>query len=133
MNPQNKSHQGTLTKTAVLKCPKKIIIMADYSSVAYAWDFKTRVMIAPIKDYFPNDPQIAAIDRGLLKWCDWFDRNVDPIKDNTQFPWKDFHKQGITMAKKLARIVNKNGVEIYYQLPFEDPKGKGSKPKKIVG
>ena len=133
MHPQNKSHQGALTKIPVFKCPKKITIMADYSSVAYAWDFKTGVMIAPVKDYFPNDPQIAAIEKDLLKWCDWFDRDVDPIKENAHFPWKNFHKQGITMAKKLAKIVSKYGVGIYYKLPFEDPKSRDSKPKRIIG
>lgn len=118
-------------KEGIEKCPQKIIIMADYSADAYAWDFKTRVMITPLLDYFPNNLQIAALEEDLLKWCEWFDRDVDPFEDNIQFPWKDFHEQGITLAKKLAKIVNQHGVEVYYQLPFEDPKGKDSKPQRI--
>jgi len=113
------------------KCPQKIIIMADYSADAYAWDFETGVMITPLLDYFPNDLQLAAIELDLTKWCEWFDRDVDPFTDNKQFPWNDFHKQGRALAQELAKIMSQHGIEVYYQLPFEDPKGKDSEPQRI--
>ena len=114
------------------KCPQKIIIMADYSADAYAWDFKTGEMITPLQDYFPDNPQISVIEEDLLKWCEWFDRDVDPFEENIQFPWQDFHKQGMALAKQLGKVLSQYDIEVYYQLPFEDPNGKDSKPVKVV-
>ena len=113
------------------KCPQKIIIMADYSADSYAWDFETGELITPISDYFLNNSQIIELEQDLSKWCEWFDQEIDPFEDNSSFPWKEFHAEGLMLARKLANILSKEGIEIYYQIPYEDPGSKDSEPQRV--
>jgi len=115
------------------KCPSKILIMPDLCADAYAWSLEDHLCIAPLKDYYPKNLELKKIDEELSKWCDWFNKDIDvrPGNKNLNFPWKAFHEQGMNLAKRLAQVMQAHDVEVYYQLPWEDPNGEDAKPFKI--
>lgn len=110
--------------------PKKIVIMPDYAPDAYAWDYETDDLITPIYDYFPANPDLIKIEEKLSSWVDWFDRGTS-TGDNSNFPWDDFHKQGLDLAKQLAHILKAYDIEVYYWKPYEDSDGKKHRPVKV--
>ena len=97
----------------------KIRIMADYSD-AYAWD-QNGVCIA-LAPNFPDQREVAAIERELDAWAGDFAISED---NDPNFPWEEFHARGLALATRLHNAVPEAiGIEICYQGPYEDPKGK---------
>jgi hypothetical protein len=97
----------------------KIRIMADYGD-AYAWD-QDGVNIG-LSYNFENLPEIAAIEEELIRWSGdfWEAEDNDP-----DFPWEDFHKRGVDLTARLHEAIPRTmNIEISYQRPYEDPKGK---------
>jgi len=113
--------------------PKKILIMPDFAPDAYAWDYEEGAgdLITPLVDYFPDNLELKEIEGELSKWCDWFNRDFDIKADDSNFPWEKFHRQGLDLAKRLARNLAQFNIEVYYQYPHEDLNRKGSKPVKV--
>ena len=114
------------------KCPQKILIMADYAPDAYAWDYATSDCLGPINEYLPANSELSQLDDELSKWCDWFDKSCTFDGGDPNFPWTDFYEQGMALAGRLAVVLKPYGIEIYYQLPYEDPKGKGARPVRVL-
>jgi len=97
--------------------------MPDYAPDAYAWDYDSSHLITPLSDYFPDNPELIAIEDELSKWCDWYDKSFPLDGRNPFFPWADFDKQGMALARRLARVMKQYGVEVYYKFLNNVPAG----------
>ena len=104
--------------------PTKIIIMADYGN-AYAWDEDG--LCTDIARYFPDIPEVVAIEKELEDWASWFE---DADDNDPNFPWDKFHEKGRSLAVRLHQAIKHTGVEVYYDGPCEDPQ-KDRKPERI--
>jgi len=106
-------------------CPKKILIMPEYAPDAYVWDHETCDCISPLSESFSDYPEVAKdvakIEEELSKWNDFYDRN----HSQPNFPLEDFEKQGMSLAKRLAKVVGQCGIEVYY--------GTGSESVRVTG
>lgn len=51
-----------------------------------------------------RNSDIAAIEKGLSVWADWFDSN-DPYSHDKYFPWDAFNRTGLNLAKELQDIL----------------------------
>lgn len=97
----------------------KIRIMADYGD-AYAWD--QNGFCIGLGYNFPENAQIEGIEQELNKWAGDFGASED---NDPNFPWEVFHRRGLALATRLHKALPPDvDIEICYQRPYEDPKGK---------
>lgn len=101
--------------------------MADYGLDAYHWDHEGESF--SLYSFFKSHPETEPLKIELWEWWAWFDR--DTRDNDPDFPWEEFHKKGVELATKLAVVLKPYGVEVYYDRPIEDPKGRDSKPFKV--
>lgn len=110
-----------------LSSAPQIKIMADYGLNSYDWEHEGESF--DLYGFFEVHPETESLKKELEEWWARFDR--DTRDNDSDFPWEEFHRKGVELATKLAIVLKPSGVEVYYDRPFEDPKGKESKPFKI--
>lgn len=95
--------------------PKSISIIAGYDyPCAYGEHGDGDVLTA----YFSDIPHIIDIEAAFKKWADWYDTQKDVL---TAFPWKEFNRQGIELAKRLYQAIKHTGFEVSYWQSCQEP------------
>lgn len=107
---------------------RRLRIMPDFGG-AYLWRLGNDAS-SEIDNPIPNAPGMAALEDELRSWQAWFERECDS-GDDARFPWSSFHSWGRALAKRLARLVAPEGIEVYYERPYEDPEGRESDPERV--
>lgn len=96
--------------------PKKFEIMADYGG-AYIWDEDCCTDLRYKYTLQPSHDDIKNIEVEFEKWVEWFESSFE---NSSNFPWEAFNSKGISLAKKLAKLLENNGIQITYSKPPED-------------
>ncbi len=111
------------------RIPKEMTILADYGG-EYAWNEKGAAI--SIADYFEGKDfycLLEELERELAHWQLLFERETLGNREN--FPWDEFHENGLKLARKLAEILSGTDIKVSYRPPFEDPDRSGS-PEIII-
>jgi len=97
---------------------KKTKIFADYGISPYAWSVGEDGISGPYSHYFPDNPEIVQLDQEFEKWSIWYQDSGSNAK---MFPWTQFNKQGLALAKRLAMILDAYDIDVIYCRSGGDP------------
>jgi hypothetical protein len=100
--------------------PKAIRIMADFCYAAFCWEIPGGELIL-LEDFYSIAPEVKAIDKDLLEWQEWFERDCYDRNGSLTLHFESFHEKGMSLTRRLAFALKPLRVEVYYQRPPEDP------------
>jgi hypothetical protein len=95
--------------------PSEILVMADCGS-AYLWDERGRKI--ELGAFYPNCKEAGELDKEMEEWRDWYSDAV--TKPNEIFPWEEFNKIGMELAKRVYRLVKDKNISVYYAKAYEE-------------
>ena len=104
------------------KLPHQLLVMADFGG-AYVFDEDSCSM--DLEDYYIKYPELESLEKEMEEWSY---RLYDCLGNEENFPWEEYHETGFQFAQRLAKIMEKEPIEIGYWRPFEDPHGRDCKP-----
>lgn len=91
-----------------------IKIMSDFGEAIF-WDQKGVAM-----GCYKEDCDFPISQSLLNEFYNWHSSFEGFLFEKPSFNWNEYHKKGISLAKKLKKEVGEN-VKVVYQKPFEDP------------
>ncbi len=96
--------------------PAVELVVQAARSGSYVLQGKAPVELAKL---FPNDRQMARVEKRLSEWQGYFERHYKPKTPNL-FYWGRFHEEGIKLARQLQVVLIDRAVIRYFR-PEQDP------------
>ena len=95
--------------------PKNVVFIAGY---AYPCVYGENGDGELLTEYFGDIPNIIEIEAAFEKWAAWYNAQKE---DLMVFPWDEFNRQGIALAKRLYQAIRHTGFEISYWKSCKEP------------
>lgn len=102
--------------------------MADYCSSGL-WDQNDHGVMISLSEHIPATPEVIALEHDIQNWNIKYDEYLLPNRNNPDFDWESFHKEGILLAQRVKKTIGPNGKVVYFK---ESNKNTATKSETIL-